>query len=131
MYESTFRKNLVSALNKVGCYAIPIESATSPGFPDIVLGHWATALIECKVISSAMSQREFGKIFERNQLAFYHRWWRTQANNLWCAVYVEKMKRAHAFRLHPADFAQSISDAVATRFSGSVGDVAAYIGGNT
>ena len=131
MLEKHFRASLIKELGKVGVFAVPIESATSPGFPDIVAANHSIALIECKIIMSANSGRNFKMLFELNQLAFYHRWWRTGANNLWCAVYERKHKKTYTFRMHPDHFKLTIKEMLAQVTPGSTARAAAFIGGNT
>jgi Holliday junction resolvase len=109
MLEKTFRSELVKELNKVGFYAMPIESAVTPGFPDVVVAGHSIAMIELKVVKTMSSKKLLSSLFEKNQLAFYKRWWKTTANNLWCAVYIENEKEICIFRLNPYHLMHSLS----------------------
>jgi hypothetical protein len=131
MLEKTFRAAFVKALNKAALFAVPIESAVTPGIPDILVANHSVALVECKVVASVNSKRKFAMLFELNQLAFYHRWWKTGANNLWCAVYAKKTRTSYLLRLHPAQFGYTVAAIVEPSPHGSVTKIADMIRSNT
>ena len=110
MLEKEFRKKIIAAANHSGIYAVPIESAVSNGFPDIVLSNHVTILVECKVVATRAGSKLFGSIFEKTQLAFYKNWWKTQSDNIWCAVYFKKEKQIGLLQLNPGYFKFKIKD---------------------
>lgn len=129
MLEKTFRAALAREFRALGCAAVPIESAVTPGFPDLVVAKSLTALVELKTVSTARSARPFGALFEPAQRAFYRAWWKTCAANLWVAVYDKRGDRAYALQLHPDHLAMPISEVLCHHFSGTVRAVAKFIGG--
>lgn len=112
MLEKVFRAKLILALKKEGVFAVPIESAVTPGFPDIVTAHHTIALIECKVVRSFNSDRLLSGLFGKNQLAFYKRWWQTQGNNLWACILSEDTCQVLALPLGPGVLTKTLKHIV-------------------
>jgi hypothetical protein len=110
MLEKTFRKNLIAAMKQEGMEAVPIESSVTPGFPDMVVSNNTTALIELKVVPTFESKRLIESYFEKNQIAFYHRWWKTKSDNIWFIIYSEKEKSIICHKIHPLILKLKIGD---------------------
>jgi hypothetical protein len=101
MLEKTFRKNLIAAMKSEGMEAVPIESSVTPGFTDMVVSNNTTALIELKIVPTFDSKRLIGSYFEKNQISFYHRWWKTRSDNIWFVIYSEKDKSIICHKIAP------------------------------
>lgn len=101
MLEKKFRSNFIAELKKIGKEAFPIESATSPGFPDVVVAGFTISLFELKVVMTRASKTTVHDICEPTQRTFQRRWWTTQAAGLWLALYDEHDDVYQALQLAP------------------------------
>jgi len=101
MLEKDFRARLVAELKIAGKEAFPVESATSPGFPDLVIAGFTTSLAELKVVATRASKATLHDLFEATQRAFQKRWWTTQAGGLWLALYDKHDEVYQALQLSP------------------------------
>lgn len=101
MLEKRFRADLIVALKEAGKEAFPIESAVTPGFPDMVVAGNVASLVELKVVPTRASKTTLHDLFEATQRAFQKRWWTTQAAGLWVAIHDEKDGEYQALALCP------------------------------